>query len=458
MLSQLREEGAASHGSPLRSQDFPDSPASVRRSPLCNRIPRDGPCDGGGEMTMTNRDWLQSALFDAGVVSEDEDVAESTRCSSPVLSPKAARKWTKPSASLQSKLGGSRSSPDLRATAPPGRGKWGCSQAEVRRKHERLEAQRREDQQRIAAKVERRKDMRDSRSQRLLAATTGSWGVDYETSVQLNHWLGREDQRRRELHQEREKEVFQPIDNRIFTLMHWEQDRNEQQASTGQKKVAFPDTAARAAGRDVTPWKLEERDPVHRPQLQHAEEEAFHREAEAIIQGRSWMFAPGMGQEQCGHAMPAKAMSKPVLEPSEWEPIRLQGTLCGNSERLFDNPARGTWSPGDPIGMGATVLKRGGAGKFLPDEADGIPTAGKRTVRAGPRSMAHHDTGLLTVHDSFGGSRVPAVLGEAARFRTSVGASSAAPMQDHYTYERGADITDLEFPLGKRIFTGFPYH
>lgn len=365
---------------------------------------------------------------------------------------------TSSSPSTRRGLRGSQSSPALGATAPvKGRWTWGVREAEVLRKQERLDQVRQQDQQRIADKVERRKQLRESRSSRLLAATTGSWGVDYETAMQLRTWADREDQRLRDLHAERDKEVFESIEDRLQGYLDWEQTRKQQAEAAGQRHVAFD---FEKPGRHLTARHLEEKDPVHRQQVQHAEEEAFHREATQVIQGRSRAAYPEWWQEASSpqKGLPAKAKSREVLEPGEWEPIRLQGTLWGNSERLFDNPMRGTWGPGDPIGQGATVLKRGGPGKFLPGEADGISAAGKRTIRAGPHTMSHHDTGILAVRRGVGGAAMPATSGEAVLHRSSIGASSAAPMQDHYTYERGAPAADMEFPIGKRIFTGFPYH
>ena len=37
-------------------------------------------------------------------------------------------------------------------------------------------------------------------------------------------------------------------------------------------------------------------------------------------------------------------------------------------------------------------------------------------------------------------------------FATAGGSSCAAPMQDHYSYESGKEVTDMEFPPGKRVF------
>ena len=35
------------------------------------------------------------------------------------------------------------------------------------------------------------------------------------------------------------------------------------------------------------------------------------------------------------------------------------------------------------------------------------------------------------------------------------GMSSGAPAQDHYTFQNSKEITDLEFPLGKKAHSGY---
>merc|ERR1711862_144511 len=62
----------------------------------------------------------------------------------------------------------------------------------------------------------------------------------------------------------------------------------------------------------------------------------------------------------------------------------------------------------------------GASWSFAPDESDGTAAAGKRTVRVfGTRAMSHNDLGLLSTQDR----------GQAAFHRTSLGASSAAPLR-----------------------------
>lgn len=68
---------------------------------------------------------------------------------------------------------------------------------------------------------------------------------------------------------------------------------------------------------------------------------------------------------------------------------------------------------------------RCGAGEvFVPNEQDNVPAAGKRKSKRG----------------------------DAAQYKDDLGAGSAAPCQDHFKFPTGKDVTDTEFPLGKKVF------
>lgn len=83
--------------------------------------------------------------------------------------------------------------------------------------------------------------------------------------------------------------------------------------------------------------------------------------------------------------------------------------------------------------------RRGGCGVHLPDESDGHWVAGTRRSRVG-----HRDMGILKGNV---GSR-----GESSEFKTQQGASCGAPAQDHYSYEKSKEVTDMEFPPGKKAW------
>merc|ERR1712070_1016011 len=173
-----------------------------------------------------------------------------------------------------------------------------------------------------------------------------------------------------------------------------------------------------------------------------ATEEAFDREAARVI---GWTarspFSPGppsvMRQTWApGEVRLEPGAGRPTLEPTEWGQTKLQALPCGNFAQCVEQ------------GPQARMFTRGGADcSFAPDESDGISAAGKRTARVfGSRSVSHSDLGLLRTSDR----------GQAALHKTSLGASSAAPMQDHYSYQTGPAVTNAEFPLGKRLYCQDP--
>ncbi|CAE8608203.1 unnamed protein product, partial [Polarella glacialis] len=232
---------------------------------MSRSLPRDGASPGGGKVFVVDREQFNSS-FQQG----DESMQLSRSSHSLPSSPAKVSSW----ANSTSPIAGSRTT---------GRSTWGCSPAQARKKLEQVYDVRKQDMKLIADKLDRRSRLRESRSERLLAATTGSFGADYEISVKLRDLQGREEQRRRELHAEREKEVFQPIADRLSGTLHLEQDRRERQAVSGERHAAFSGSPVKVGGRGVTAWRLEESDPVHRPALQHAQEEAFHREAMQVV-------------------------------------------------------------------------------------------------------------------------------------------------------------------------------
>jgi hypothetical protein len=179
---------------------------------------------------------------------------------------------------------------------------------------------------------------------------------------------------------------------------------------------------------------------MKRELVEHAAEERFSREADQVLGFQKSQSMPNLKGICCpGEGGVPKATSRPVLEPTEWSPVRLQGLACGRFSQVVE------------LGPWARLGTRGGPTcDFCPCEFDGAPAAGKRTVRTGPSSVAHNDMGILHGNASGG------IRGQAAGYKTWHGASSGAPAQDHYTFQRGSAITDVEFPLGKRMFARWP--
>ena len=83
-------------------------------------------------------------------------------------------------------------------------------------------------------------------------------------------------------------------------------------------------------------------------------------------------------------------------------------------------------------------MKFGGPNRHIPDETDSA-AAGTRVSRA----RGFGDKGVL---------RDEVAMGETRDFRDGSGAGSAAPAQDHFGFQSGKAIVDLEFPPGKKTF------
>ena len=168
-------------------------------------------------------------------------------------------------------------------------------------------------------------------------------------------------------------------------------------------------------------------DPNRKPVIELAKENAFHNAANAVL-GRS-SSAPNL-HLMAGHVVP-RARSRPTMEPELWSQAKLQGTLFGHFAQIAEQ------------GADFKRSRRGGTNVHVPNEDDGVEAVGKRNTR----SFGRNDLGILKGDT--------AAQGESAAHRTHWGAASGAPTQDHFTYELGTHVTDIEFPLGKRMFSEF---
>lgn len=84
--------------------------------------------------------------------------------------------------------------------------------------------------------------------------------------------------------------------------------------------------------------------------------------------------------------------------------------------------------------------RRGGTDAHIPDPSDGVLAAG--TLKSKVHGLG--DVGILRgTHN---------VQGEASLHKNLLGRSCGAPNQDHYAYETGAYVTDLEFPTRMKVF------
>lgn len=171
--------------------------------------------------------------------------------------------------------------------------------------------------------------------------------------------------------------------------------------------------------------------PIKRELRVQAEEDKFHRMAEAVINmpasiTKDSLQAYMKKRDHHEALVASRTTSRPVLPPEKWP------------QPHHDSPY-GYFSQVSERESGAYTARRLGRDAHRPDESDGIPAAGKSKKRF-ERNLLGMLAGDL------------AREGESVQFWREHGASSGAPCQDHYCFERGPAIVDEEFPLGKRCF------
>jgi len=293
--------------------------------------------------------------------------------------------------------------------------------AEIMSKLNKVESQRQRDLKEMAEVVEKRHERRHDRFNRILENVTGRDNLAYRTAMALRERQDHEDKRRRELHQNWDEQVFQPIATQAYEHMN-PTNRAVKQMLQGSKSVGFilPDSKKTLVANV-------DGDPNRKPVIELAKENAFHQAANAVL-GRS-SSAPSL-QVMAGQVVP-RARSRPTMEPELWSQGRLQGTLFGHFAQIAEQGANFKRS------------RRGGTGVHIHDESDGVEALGKRNTR----SFGRNDLGILKGDT--------AAQGECSAHRTHWGAAQGAPAQDHFTYEQGVRVTDIEFPLGKRMFPVF---
>jgi len=305
------------------------------------------------------------------------------------------------------------------------------SESRVAAKRAAIDAMRERDQRAVRVAVEAGKQRRDARFNRLLTEVERTTPFARRTATEL-HNIEKQLQRRSEQrHASWQKAVEDPIAEQ---LERKDEDsfaaRKARQQWTGVKAVTVK------APDEVFTIKLDvTKDPLRRGFADHAWEDAFDREAQAVI-GAIGQSPPlnRLKATTTGHASIPRARSRPVLAPTAWGQNALQATPYGRFAQLTE---LGTAAR---LGKKAACGAGGDATAFLVSEADGVEVAGKRALA---ETGSHF--GILDGDW--------AVRGEAAQYKTALGASSGAPVQDHYQYERGNQIMMAEFPVGKKHFT-----
>jgi len=445
----LRSSGSAGF-SATRAQTQQSQSSPNLRTRFTARLPRQGAEVGGGNLSIGDRSIFEAfrdEFYDK--IEEETDktrrptngTRKRDRGSRKEVRHESATEAAQRERALQATL---ERSPDVvveegeeaevrAASARPQvpQGPEARRRIELQTKWEKAEAIRSRDEKTIRERLEKSKQMRDERFKRLLHGTSDEGGLCLEVAQSIRERDAHTESRRRELHMDWDERVSQPICQQAFDLLN-PPDRALQQRLMGSKSVSI-----RLPNQQFRLMANVAEDPARQSVVEHARENSFHQAACAVLshsQSAPDILRRSIALDQLAGVSPGivpRALSRPVLEPVEWNPIRLQGTPFGHQAQVCE------------YGVGFRSTFRQGNGVFLPDESDGIAAAGTRTTR----ETGHCDKGILR-------GRI-AKEGLSADWKTSHGASSGAPGQDHYTYASTTRITDLEFPLGKRVFPQF---
>lgn len=393
------------------------------------RLPREGASPGGGRVHVHDRGFIESMLQATGTpksrttptVSEAQSLAESSRRSSQFGTGKASipSGSSRRAHSLGGEVRGRHSAsgglgPPESVASPGGRNSPALppkerhrllrarpdqqerEYADLHSKWQQNEAVREAGDKRIRERLAWNAQMRDERFHRLLESVSRQDDLAHQCATVLKEQEALESRKSRELYAEWEEKVFGPLTLQAHLHMNRPREAGEE-----------PRLLVRSC-----------EDPVKRVLFEDARENAFRVAATRVISGsRSAPELPGLSAgDPAQGASCAPAVSRPILDPSQYSQVREHVPPLGH-----------------PSGL------RRGREVHLPDESDGVRAAGTRRSR----TEGLHNKGILH------GDRAH---GETLELKREYGSGSAAPAQDHYHFPFGRDTTDLEFPIGKRIF------
>eukprot|EP00746_Dinoflagellata_sp_MGD_P161284 gnl/MRDRNA2_/MRDRNA2_88373_c0_seq1.p1 gnl/MRDRNA2_/MRDRNA2_88373_c0~~gnl/MRDRNA2_/MRDRNA2_88373_c0_seq1.p1 ORF type:complete len:424 (-),score=87.99 gnl/MRDRNA2_/MRDRNA2_88373_c0_seq1:130-1401(-) len=330
------------------------------------------------------------------------------------------------------------------------------------------EERRKEDQKDLRARVEKLRQMREQRFERLTDGIFENEKLIMEAASILRSKEADDLRRKSSLYKDWDGDIYQNIADQLHSHLN-PFNRNLRQELRGTKSVEFqPKKDFHISCPGI-------KDPLKRSLHATGEEDFFHRTARTVL-GRNpqSMSCPDLSRTMPNFAsmgspvqgtsgdpgmrasssssnikvsdspfIPGKTTSvlfspnrvhlprgrcKPTFEQTSWGQMKLQDTLYGHFAQICEH------------GPGFARLIRSGDNVFIPDESDGISAAGKIRTRFG----GHNDLGILKGQEC---SR-----GESSRYKNDAGSSSGGPSQDHYTFDTSGFATEVEFPLGKRMY------
>ncbi|KAF4657859.1 hypothetical protein FOL47_008282 [Perkinsus chesapeaki] len=337
-------------------------------------------------------------------------------------------------------------------------------QANRRRKkeiHAKAMEQREADAKYIRNKVERFKEMREERFQRLLKALNSRTELKDEITNLLDGHTLMEESRRYDVWKGWTEGVWDKIQRQCDHLINTV-DKNLETHFSKSKTVTFsmtdePRTTSVDVSRDPTKWSL----------YSAALEDRFARSSRRALSSdessSSWSghpmrsvmldsteserYATEVPREEHLHSIAPPSLldplkrqgsvlrkhrSRPVLEPMEWGSVRLKATSCGQLARLSAPPG---------VEIHSRPLKR--MDGFVDAEDMQASAAGLRRT-----SERHRDLGILAPGKPFVRKE-----GQSALYKDMVTyASCGAPCQGHFHFPTSKASVDREFPRGKKMW------
>ncbi|KAF4737601.1 hypothetical protein FOZ62_001447 [Perkinsus olseni] len=338
------------------------------------------------------------------------------------------------------------------------------TQADRRRRsemHKQALERREADAQYIRAKVERYKERREERFQRLLKALNSRSELKEEITNLLQAHADLQEDRRYTVWKGWTDNVWEKIQRQCDHLLN-RVDKNLETHFNGTKSVTFsitdePMTASIDVSSDPTKWSLYDTavenqfrrssqlalssidpstwsvHPMRSTMLDSAHSEKYATERPSEDHLRSLALPSVLDPLSRQRSVLRKHRSRPVLEPMDWGPVRLKSTSCGQLARL-------SVPPGD-VDAHIRPLRR----------MDGfINAADMQESAAGLRRTRdrHRDLGILIPGKPFVRNE-----GQSALYKDMVtSASCGAPCQGHFHFPTSKASVDREFPLGKKMW------
>mmetsp|Transcript_44335 Transcript_44335/g.125552 ORF Transcript_44335/g.125552 Transcript_44335/m.125552 type:complete len:379 (-) Transcript_44335:10-1146(-) len=276
-------------------------------------------------------------------------------------------------------------------------------------KHAQLEEIRIRDEQLCRENRERMMHAREQRFEAMLDSIVGENVLRVEAERTIRDYEDERHRKKQDTYEKWDAEVSQRIEHQLARFMTKEPPPVP--AGLDREHLLKSDDPVKASVRDMQA------------------EEKFHRVANLILQDspRTELNEHIRSRQLVAESVANRERCRSMLPVQQWD-----------QHHHYDMP-HGRFLQGYQQEGGFRTARRMGTDCHQVDESDGVQAAGKTKTR-----FERNKLGMLE-------GRL-AKEGESSRHKRQHGASSGAPCQDHFHYERGNPIVDAEFPIGKRTY------